>query len=257
MTELAVSLTDVYGKGLSYSSIKYAYQDMTLFEMYMKGQLKKDSDALRFGSLYDCMLFTPELVDSRFSFFDDSTIIASIDAKSPRATSKYKEWLASFEKEASASGKIVVSEDDHKSAMEMISRLQDTGVVDTFLSGSYQEEFTGFIDDIPVRGFLDCLGTSSISDSKTVKPSGMSGFKYDVNSYGYDIQAYMYTTFFGMQDFYWVCQEKNFPYNIGVYKASEFTIKRGKDKFDKAISNIKDNVLNHKKPQTYFSYGEI
>ena len=41
---------------LSYSSLKYALGDMRLWEMYMKGQLKKESDALFFGSLYDLLL---------------------------------------------------------------------------------------------------------------------------------------------------------------------------------------------------------
>ena len=35
---------------LSYSSLKYALGDMRLWEMYMKGQLKKESEA--------CLLYT-------------------------------------------------------------------------------------------------------------------------------------------------------------------------------------------------------
>ena len=39
---LREQLTDKVGKGhLSYSSIKYALGDMRLWEMYMRGQLKK------------------------------------------------------------------------------------------------------------------------------------------------------------------------------------------------------------------------
>ena len=45
---------------LSYSSLKYALGDMRLWEMYMKGELKRESDALFFGSLYDMLLFEPE-----------------------------------------------------------------------------------------------------------------------------------------------------------------------------------------------------
>ncbi len=45
---------------LSYSSLKYALGDMRLWEMYMRGQLKKESEALYFGSLYDLLLFEPE-----------------------------------------------------------------------------------------------------------------------------------------------------------------------------------------------------
>ena len=45
---------------LSYSSLKYALGDMRLWEMYMRGKLKKESEALSFGSLYDLMLFEPD-----------------------------------------------------------------------------------------------------------------------------------------------------------------------------------------------------
>ena len=51
---LREQLTNTVGKGhLSYSSIKYALGDMRLWEMYMRGQLKKESDALTFGSIAD------------------------------------------------------------------------------------------------------------------------------------------------------------------------------------------------------------
>ena len=68
---------------LSYSAIKYAadggkQQDMKLFEMYMKGLLKKESDALRFGSLYDTMLLEPENLYERFYLLDDSVIIEEL-----------------------------------------------------------------------------------------------------------------------------------------------------------------------------------
>ena len=54
-------LTERVGKPhLSYSSMKYALGDMRLWEMYMRGQLKKESEALYFGSLYDLLLFEPE-----------------------------------------------------------------------------------------------------------------------------------------------------------------------------------------------------
>ncbi len=49
-------LTERVGKPhLSYSSLKYALGDMRLWEMYMKGQLKKESEALTFGSMYDML----------------------------------------------------------------------------------------------------------------------------------------------------------------------------------------------------------
>lgn len=80
-------LTESVGKPhLSYSSLKYALGDMRLWEMYMRGQLKKESQALTFGSLYDMMLFEPENVRDRFYCLDDSDIVATIGGRNPRNT---------------------------------------------------------------------------------------------------------------------------------------------------------------------------
>jgi hypothetical protein len=54
-------LQERYGKPhLSYSSLKNALGDMKQFDRYMKGELKYESDALSFGTLYDMLLFERE-----------------------------------------------------------------------------------------------------------------------------------------------------------------------------------------------------
>ena len=88
-------LTERVGKPhLSYSSLKYALGDMRLWEMYMRGQLKKESEALTFGSKYDMLLFEPDKARERYYTLDDYEIIASIGGKSPRNTKRYREWKA-------------------------------------------------------------------------------------------------------------------------------------------------------------------
>jgi hypothetical protein len=84
-------LTERVGKShLSYSSLKYALGDMRLWEMYMRGQLKKESEALRFGSLYDLLLFEPEKFQDVYYTLDDTSIVASIGGANPRSTKRYK-----------------------------------------------------------------------------------------------------------------------------------------------------------------------
>ena len=61
---------------LSYSSLKYALGDMKLWEMYMRGQLKKESEALQFGSLYDLLLFEPEKFNDLYYTLDDTDIVS-------------------------------------------------------------------------------------------------------------------------------------------------------------------------------------
>ena len=99
---------------LSYSSLKYALGDMRLWEMYMRGQLKKESEALQFGSLYDLLLFEPEKFNDVYYTLDDSDIVSSIGGRNPRSTKRYKEWVAEAGQTATNADKKLASEADVK-----------------------------------------------------------------------------------------------------------------------------------------------
>ena len=231
-------LTESVGKPhLSYSSLKYALGDMRLWEMYMRGQLKKESQALTFGSLYDMMLFEPDNVKDRFYCLDDSDIVATIGGRNPRNTKKYREWKAEALQTTQNADKELVSTEEWKTAEDMIERLKVSGLYDKrFAGGKYQVEFNVDLDGVPLKGFLDCLQDDCIIDSKSSR--GINKFKWDVSSWSYDIQAYIYTKVFDIKDFYWVVQEKTFPYFPADVKCSEETLFKGEMKFHEAVENI-------------------
>ena len=228
---------------LSYSSIKYALGDMRLWEMYMKGQLRKESDALTFGTLYDMLLFERDKAMNEYQVLNDEEVIASIGGKSPKSTKKYKDWKAEIIK---TTDKTLVSSDDWKKANDMIERLANCGLIQKRLKGKYQVEFNEDINGVPLKGFLDCLGDGYITDSKSAR--SVDKFRYDVNSWCYDIQAYIYTTVFGIKDYYWVVQEKTYPYYPAEVKCSEETLFKGEMKFHQALENIK-KYLDNKQPE--------
>ena len=233
-------LTERVGKPhLSYSSMKYALGDMRLWEMYMRGQLKKESDALQFGSLYDMMLFEPEKARDTYFVLDDTYIVermAKNGAKNPRITKKYRDWKA--EQQELNQGKTIASQEDWRRAEEMIQRLKDCGLYDKrFAGGKFQVEFNVDLDGIPLKGFLDCLQDDCIIDSKSSR--AIDKFRYDVNSWSYDIQAYIYTKVFGIKDFYWVVQEKTYPYLPALVKCTEETLFTGEMKFNDALRRIR------------------
>jgi len=241
-------LTERVGKPhLSYSSLKYALGDMRLWEMYMRGQLKKESEALYFGSLYDLLLFEPEKFNDVYYTLDDSSICESIGGASPRSTKRYKEWKAEALQTTQNADKILASQADVKKAHEMIQRLKDCGLYDKrFAGGKFQVEFNTDLDGIPLKGFLDCLRDGEfIVDSKSSR--SIDKFRYDVNSFSYDIQAYIYTKVFGIKEYYWVVQEKAYPFFPADVKCSDETLFKGEMKFHEAIENI-NNWLNDSTP---------
>jgi hypothetical protein len=132
---------------------------MRLWEMYMKGQLKKESDALFFGSLYDLLLFEPEKFNDQYYTLNDADIVADIGGKYPRNTKRYKEWKAEAAQATQNADKILV-----------IQRLKDCGLYDKrFAGGKFQVEFNVDLDGVPLKGFLDCLREGEfIVDSKSM-----------------------------------------------------------------------------------------
>ena len=244
-------LTEAVGKPhLSYSSLKYALGDMRLWEMYMRGQLKKESEALSFGTLYDMLLFEPEKAHDKYVVLDDLAIVDTIGGKFPRNTKRYREWKAQFAE--ATKGKEVVGQVDWKKAHDMIQRLKDCGLYDKrFAGGKYQVEFNVDVDGVPLKGFLDCLQDDSIIDSKSAR--SIPKFRYDVNSWSYDIQAYVYTKVFDIKDFYWVVQEKIYPYYPADVKCSDETLFKGEMKFHEAVENIKTWLDGDKKTEEHYA----
>ena len=247
-------LTERVGKPhLSYSSLKYALGDMRLWEMYMRGQLKKESEALYFGSLYDLLLFEPEKFKDVYYTLDDTSICESIGGKYPRNTKRYKEWKAEAAQTTENADKLLAPAADVKKAKEMIQRLKDCGLYDKrFAGGKYQVEFNVDVDGVPLKGFLDCLQDGQyIVDSKSSR--SIDKFRYDVNSFSYDIQAYIYTKVFGLKDFYWVVQEKAYPFYPADVKCTEETLFRGEMKFHQALENIQAYLNGDKRTEKHYA----
>ena len=183
---------------------------------------------------------------------DDASIVDSIGGANPRSTKRYKEWKAEAAQVAENADKILASEEDVKKAHQMIQRLKDCGLYDKrFKGGKFQVEFNVDLDGVPLKGFLDCLQDGFIVDSKSSR--SIDKFRYDVNSWSYDIQAYIYTKVFNIKDFYWVVQEKAYPFYPADVKCSDETLFRGEMKFHQAIENIQAYLNGDKQTDQHYA----
>ena len=252
---ISEQLHERYGKShLSYSSLKQALGDMAQFDRYMKGELKYKSDALDFGTLYDMLLFERDQAFEKYIVMSDSQVMARLSdkarsAKKPSMTSEYKAVVAAMKTEALEEGKTIVSSDDWQMANDMIDRLATCGLLDTYLAGDYQVGFLEELNGVQVKGFLDCLGDGFISDSKSARSA--EKFRYAVRDFCYDIQAYIYCKVFDLKDYYWVVQEKAYPFYPADVKCSDETLFKGEMKFHEALENIK-NYLDDPNPTERF-----
>ena len=198
---------------------------------------------------------------------EDDEIVANLKTKgikNPRATKVYKEYIQDLEKDNP--GKEMVNVEDHTKAIDMITRLEDCGIKDLYLTGDCQAEFkkpipTDNHGDVMIRGFLDCLGDSFISDSKSTQ--SVQGLRWDIKGkYMYSLQAYLYREAYKnadgtYRDFFWVAQEKAYPYLPAVYKASEETLNLGKKQFNEAIDNIARFIESDRASETHYRIDTI
>lgn len=240
---LREKLKERYGKEhLSYSSLKHALGDMRYFDMYMRGEIKKTSDALNFGSLYDCLLLTPSGFDKTYAILDEDFILSQCSSAVKQATNwrntkEFKSLKLQMEDTIEQEGLIPCTQADFDKAQQMIERLDKDGLLDSVLSGGQpQVMFNEDVDGVPLKGFIDYLHVDFVLDSKSTR--AMDKFKYDVRSFCYDIQAYIYTLVTGKKEFYWLVQEKNEPYYPGLVTCSEKTLFDGEMKFSEALGNI-------------------
>jgi len=258
---ISEKLQERYGKShLSYSSLKQALVDMAQFDRYMKGELKYESDALHFGTLYDMLLFEREKAFEKYMVLSESEVMAQLSDKArgmkkPSMTSEYKAVVEAMKTEALEEGKTIVSHDDWQMANDMIDRLATCGLLDTYLAGDYQVGFVEELHGIQVKGFLDCLGDGFISDSKSARSA--EKFRYAVRDFSYDIQAYIYTKVFGIKDFWWVVQEKTYPYLPALVKCSEETLFTGEMKFNDAVNRITKFLSEDYEPTTDYLQYEV
>lgn len=233
-----------YGKRhLSYSSIKNALVDMSMFDKYMKREIVFKSDALVFGTMYDMLLFEKDRAIETYEIADEDRIMDSLSSKSlklknPKLSGEFKAAKAELKGTAEAMGKVLTTQKDWTQAMDMINRLEVSGLKDMYLSsGKYQVEFNEALGDVEVKGFLDCLGDGFIVDSKSTM--SVTKFRYSVRDFSYDIQAYIYTKVFGVDKFYWLAQEKSMPYLPAIIECSDETLFAGEMKFNDGIERIR------------------
>lgn len=250
-------LEEKYGKPhLSYSSLKYALGDMRQWEKYMRGTLFKESDALRFGSLYDCLLLTPNEAPNQYVVIDEEILTKGIKAKNVKATKEYKDRIKVFADTAKETNRVVVSSEDWQRAEDMISRLDQEGLISSMLStGEAQVMFNEDIDGVPLKGFIDYVHPDFVVDSKSTR--SIDKFRYDVNSFCYDIQAYIYTLVTGKKDFYWLVQEKNDPYFPGVVKCTSKTLFAGEMKFNEALNNVQEWISTNRSELPDYARFEV
>ncbi len=205
-----------------------------------------------------------------FSFFDVGTALHSLFLekidntvlwKGTRRGNDYKEF------KAENASKIVLPQKDYDLVHRMNDKLHALKEVEELMGKDYKAEVAGTMDHITdsftkirMKGKADAIvqkgDVKYLVDLKTTAKS-LEDFKKSATWMLYNQQAYVYSQIFGVDEFYFLVIEKEFPYEVGIFKASEQFLGRGEYEFKRSVEIYEEKFLNQTFNPYSVTYGEL
>lgn len=222
-----------YGTFLSSSDIRRLLRSPA----HYRNPQKLESPALAFGSLAHTFVLEPHIAEARYR------PRADVDGRTKEGKAT-RDWEASL---AAQQGIQFVSRADYDAATSIASSVRTHLGASALIAGGMAET-AGICDgfcDVNVRIKPDYRTDSTIIDLKTTTDARPDAFVRSVVNFGYEVQAAFYVdvaqAIDGLKrDFYWVAVEKDAPFAVAVYKASDEMLERGRQQYRKAIDLYKE-----------------
>ena len=204
---------------------------------HYKNPTRIESPAMAFGSLVHTFVLEPGVAETRYR------TRADVDGRTKEGKA-VRDWEASL---AAQQGIQFVNRSDYDAATSIASAVRTHLGCASILSGGLAEVsciLDGFCD-VNVRIRPDYLTDKHIVDLKTCVDARPDAFSRSVMTFGYAIQASWYCDIAQAldgqkRDFYWVAVEKEAPFAVAVYKASDAMMEYGRTQYKKAIELYKE-----------------
>lgn len=209
----------------------------------------ENTDALKWGSLIDCLLLQPEQFTARYVFRPET--YPAKDGEKPwhNGATYCKEWNAQHE------GQTILAKDEHAEAVTAVDRLSEDQHVKEVLRNSqrqvwvmaeYQDRETGVT--VPLKGLIDLVPDSNaefygkcLVDLKTATSASPRKWQRTVYERNYHIQAALYLDIYraavasDRTDFIHIVQENFPPYEPGRRLLSAEFVQLGRDQYLSAL----------------------
>ena len=214
---------DYLGKAsLSSSRIKPLVKSPQAYEKSLIEPISNEK-ALRDGRLFHTLLLEYENVADRYMFIDSST----------RTTKKFKEC------ELENQDKEIMLNKELEQMSYLLARVEANYMASELLrEGLAEVPMVGNIFGFPFRGKVDYIKNDLIIDVKTT--SSLDGWGYAAKKkWHYDLQAYIYTELFSIQNFTFLVIDKSTS-EIERWDVSQETLEIGKQKCELACQRYRD-----------------
>ena len=222
--------------------------------------LRPESDALKEGTLGHTTVLEFNDVHDRY------ICMPKVDGR----TKEGKEMKRLAEQQAAAEGKELMNQDEFTRALRWRENILNDPYAKKLMANGLQghNEVSGFwhhelgVDACcRLDRFLPQIDT--IIDAKFMREGSPESFRRDVFKYGYDMQAAWYIdgvkAITGQEcDFLFLVCEKNWPWNVQLYRIEDSWIEKAREKIKKAIDKYHQwcNCTNDEDRNKLKSYHE-
>lgn len=225
---------------------------------YERGQ--EDTATFAFGRAAHCLLLEPEAFNQRFYSIDDSEICNDIGGKRPTATNAYKEWLDKIKSENTH--RQLLSLDDFTAINNMVDKAMGYSQVRELVESASKREviYSKNIRGINTKCKVDAINPSNfILDYKTTRePATLRNFSYSAKKYSYPRQGAFYRDITGVDSFWFLVQEKTYPYTVCLAELSPDSYEEGQIQYQDALDAYKLHFINNPKLiDSYLEMGSI
>lgn len=224
---------------LSASDLKHLLKSR--FHFAMRHQIKRESNALSFGTLVHTALLEPES-------FAQYVVAPDLDKR----TKEYKAWLAENE------GRPTMSHEEADKIEAIKARLQQTGLDKILARGTSEVSCYGhageFGDSLDLRARADKWDGKNrvIVDLKTTRD--LQWFEKDVFKYGYNLSVPHYTHLFAQElgidadglTYVFLAVESEAPFDCGWFVLSPENRERAMAKWIGLLSEARETLLTGK-----------
>jgi len=183
-------------------------------------ELRKETLPMIFGRAYHVAMLEPNEFNDKVLVFNSAT----------RTTKGYKEFKADNPKAPT-----IILQKEYDKIMYMQDVLFSHNEVKDLLQKEGEREIANAWKDkdtnVFCKGKADYRNGTTLIDLKTTGDGSHWGFSNSCKKYGYDRQSAFYMDGFGCNEFVFITQEKERPYNVSIFYAGDEFVERGRQEY--------------------------
>ena len=183
-------------------------------------ELNKETMPMIFGRAYHVAMLEPNDFNNKVLVFDSAT----------RTTKGFKGC-----KENNPKAPTIILQKEYDKIMYMQDVLFSHSEVRDLLQSEGEREIANAWKDedtnVFCKGKADYRNGKTLIDLKTTVDGSFYGFSNSCKKYGYDRQSAFYMDGFNCDEFVFITQEKERPYNVSIFYAGDQFVDRGRNEY--------------------------